>query len=103
MNTPDDFSQYHAELLDGIYDCVDRIVLNAFFPYLILRDKVIKPLLAGVVRPFGRPPNNQPRSINTTSGSARNSTEPFKPSALRPLEKVATQRQHVGVRCSISV
>jgi hypothetical protein len=32
MNTPDDFSQYHLELLDGIYDCVDRIVLNAFFP-----------------------------------------------------------------------
>ena len=32
MNAPDDFSQYHAELLDGIYDCVDRIVLNAFFP-----------------------------------------------------------------------
>src|SRR5579864_2707346 len=31
MNTPDDFSQYHAELLDWIYDCVDRIVLNAFF------------------------------------------------------------------------
>ena len=27
--------------------------------YLILRDKVIKPLLAGVVRPFGRPPKNQ--------------------------------------------
>jgi hypothetical protein len=32
MNASDDFSQYHAELLDGIYDCVDRIVLNAFFP-----------------------------------------------------------------------
>ena len=32
MNTPDDLSLYHAELLDGIYDCVDRIVLNAFFP-----------------------------------------------------------------------
>ena len=32
MNTPDDLSQYYAELLDGIYDCVDRIVLNAFFP-----------------------------------------------------------------------
>src|ERR1700758_1966947 len=32
MNTPDDFSQYHAELLNGIYDCIDRIVLNAFFP-----------------------------------------------------------------------
>jgi hypothetical protein len=32
MNAPDDLSQYYAELLDGIYDCVDRIVLNAFFP-----------------------------------------------------------------------
>jgi CRISPR/Cas system-associated endoribonuclease Cas2 len=32
MNTPDDLSQYYAELLDGVYDCVDRIVLNAFFP-----------------------------------------------------------------------
>jgi hypothetical protein len=32
MNTPDDLSQYYDELLDGIYDCVDRIVLNAFFP-----------------------------------------------------------------------
>ena len=32
MNRPDDLSQYYAELLDGIYDCVDRIVLNAFFP-----------------------------------------------------------------------
>jgi hypothetical protein len=27
--------------------------------YLILRDKVIKPLLAGVVRPFGRAPKTQ--------------------------------------------
>jgi hypothetical protein len=32
MNTPDDLSQYYAELLEGVYDCVDRIVLNAFFP-----------------------------------------------------------------------
>jgi hypothetical protein len=32
MNPPDDLSQYYAELLDGIYDCVDRMVLNAFFP-----------------------------------------------------------------------
>src|SRR5215471_15773061 len=44
----------------------------------------------------------KPRSINTTSGYARNSTEPSKPSALRRLEKFATQRQHVGVRCSVS-
>jgi hypothetical protein len=76
--------------------------VRAMCAYLILRDRVIKPLLAGFVRPFGRPPKNQTRSINTTSGSARNSTEPLKPSALRPLEKFATQRQHVGVRCSIS-
>jgi hypothetical protein len=32
MNTPDDFSQYYAELLEGIYDCADRMVLNAYFP-----------------------------------------------------------------------
>jgi hypothetical protein len=28
----DDFTQYYMELLDGRYDCVDRIVLNGFFP-----------------------------------------------------------------------
>ena len=33
--------------------------IRAMCAYLILRDKVIKPLLAGVVRPFGRPPKNQ--------------------------------------------
>lgn len=32
MRTPDDFSDYYALLLEGAYDCVDRIVLNAFFP-----------------------------------------------------------------------
>jgi hypothetical protein len=32
MNTPDDLSQYYTGLLEGIYDCVDRIVLNAYFP-----------------------------------------------------------------------
>ena len=33
--------------------------VRAMCGYLILRDKVIKPLLAGVVRPFGRAPKNQ--------------------------------------------
>src|SRR5215471_20493855 len=33
--------------------------VRAMCAYLILREKVIKPLLAGVVRPFGRPPKNQ--------------------------------------------
>jgi hypothetical protein len=28
----DEFSEYYRDHLDGIYDCVDRIVLNAYFP-----------------------------------------------------------------------
>ncbi|MGB5832524.1 MAG: hypothetical protein WBG92_11105 [Thiohalocapsa sp.] len=32
MEQVDDFSAYHDELLDGRYDCVDRIVLNGYFP-----------------------------------------------------------------------
>jgi hypothetical protein len=28
MIASDEFSQYYAELLQGTYDCVDRIVLN---------------------------------------------------------------------------
>lgn len=31
MKEADDFSTYHADLLDGQYDCVDRIVLNGYF------------------------------------------------------------------------
>ena len=32
MHTLDDFTLYHKDLLDGHYDCVDRIVLNGYFP-----------------------------------------------------------------------
>jgi hypothetical protein len=32
MTPSDAFSTYNAELLDGRYDCVDRLVLNAYFP-----------------------------------------------------------------------
>lgn len=32
MNIPDEFSRYYAELMEGVYDCVDRIVVNAYFP-----------------------------------------------------------------------
>ena len=32
MEQLDDFSAYHEALLDGHYDCVDRIVLNGYFP-----------------------------------------------------------------------
>lgn len=28
----DEFSNYYSTLLDGVYDCVDRIVLNAYYP-----------------------------------------------------------------------
>jgi len=29
MNPTDELSSYYAELLEGTYDCVDRVVLNA--------------------------------------------------------------------------
>jgi len=32
MKTDDEFTQYYSELLEGSYDCVDRIVVNAFYP-----------------------------------------------------------------------
>src|SRR5215471_18465813 len=32
MTASDAFSKYYAELLQGSYDCVDRVVLNAYFP-----------------------------------------------------------------------
>jgi hypothetical protein len=32
VSVSDAFSEYYAELLQGTYDCVDRIVLNAFYP-----------------------------------------------------------------------
>ena len=32
MNAPDELSSYYAQLLEGTCDCVDRIVLNAYFP-----------------------------------------------------------------------
>lgn len=32
MVSCDDFTEYHKELLDGRYDCTDRIVLNGYFP-----------------------------------------------------------------------
>lgn len=31
MKIPDEFSKYYRDYLDSTYDCVDRIVLNAYF------------------------------------------------------------------------
>ena len=33
MKAIDEFTSYHEELLDGTYDCVDRIVVNAYFEF----------------------------------------------------------------------
>jgi hypothetical protein len=33
MEETDEFTSYHEELLDGSYDCVDRIVVNAYFEF----------------------------------------------------------------------
>ena len=33
MEPIDEFTSYHEELLDGSYDCVDRIVVNAYFEF----------------------------------------------------------------------
>jgi hypothetical protein len=30
----DQFTEYYADYLDGSYDCIDRIVLNAYFPMI---------------------------------------------------------------------
>jgi hypothetical protein len=30
---PDPLSQHYASRLDGVYDCVDRLTINAYFPY----------------------------------------------------------------------
>src|SRR5450755_3654506 len=32
MPTNDPFSSHYANFLEGEYDCVDRIILNAYFP-----------------------------------------------------------------------
>ena len=32
MKQPEEFSEYYADLLEGRYDCVDRIVLTGYFP-----------------------------------------------------------------------
>lgn len=32
VKPPDDFSSYYADLLEGSYDCVDRLTLNAYYP-----------------------------------------------------------------------
>jgi len=35
MKCKNKFSQHYSELLEGEYDCIDRIVLNAYYPKLL--------------------------------------------------------------------
>ena len=32
MKTPDAFAAYHAHLIEAAYDCVDRLVVNCYYP-----------------------------------------------------------------------
>jgi hypothetical protein len=32
MKTPDAFAAYHADLIEADYDCVDRLVVNCYYP-----------------------------------------------------------------------
>ena len=32
MKATDDFSRYDDEHVEGLYECLDRIVINAYFP-----------------------------------------------------------------------
>jgi hypothetical protein len=46
--------------------------VRAMCANLVLRDKVIKLLLTGIVRPLGERPKSKPRSISTAAGSIPN-------------------------------
>jgi hypothetical protein len=76
--------------------------VRAMCAYLILRDKVIKPLLAGVVCPLGPAPKNQAPVDQDYVRLREELDRTLKPLDSRPLEKLAGGRQHVVVRCSIS-
>ena len=32
MRTPDAFAAYHDDLIEDDYDCVDRLVVNCYYP-----------------------------------------------------------------------
>jgi hypothetical protein len=32
MKTPDALAAYHAHLIESAYDCVDRLVVNCYYP-----------------------------------------------------------------------
>jgi hypothetical protein len=65
---------------------VDPSGVRTLSAYLLLREKVIKPLLAGVTRPYRRSPKIIAPWINIISSSAKSFTKPLKQLALRPPE-----------------
>jgi hypothetical protein len=56
MKYKNKFSEHYDELLEGEYDCIDRIVLNAYYPKLLsgggLRDwyRQLKPTGSGILQ-----------------------------------------------------
>ena len=56
MKYKNNFSQHYADLLEGEYDRVDRIVLNAYYPKL---------LSGGGLRDWWRPLQGSDEGLNT--------------------------------------
>ena len=58
MKLKDKFSEHYADFLSGQYDCIDRIVLNAYYPKL---------LNGGGVRDWWRQLHGNDSGLNTTA------------------------------------
>ena len=58
MKFKDKFSEHYADLLSGQYDCIDRIVLNGYYPKL---------LSGGGVRDWWRQLHGNDSGLNTTA------------------------------------
>ena len=54
---PDPLSWHYASRLEGVYDCIDRLTINAYFPIARLRE--VFDLVARPVR-LGRPSRQYP-------------------------------------------
>ena len=58
---PDPLSQHYASRLDGVYDCVDRLTINAYFPIAQTPGGFLR--LAGRSVRLGRQPRQHPPDV----------------------------------------
>jgi hypothetical protein len=79
MTVPDTFSAYYADLLQGTYDCLDRIVLNAFYPP------------AGGMRTWWRHLHGDDSKLNDDPLRDMAGTFSRRPHALHELAELATE------------